>query len=142
MAPADRIPCELVPCSPLTPLLSLISYASETSPGVTPPSGLRLISVCVEPSPRARRSVGVAERDGSRFLRPDPPPWWGRRGSGTFFTSRECPPSVTPTPYPHPFRHLSILPWWPWHRSSWDPVNSPLVRNLTSLVPWSLSLLW
>ena len=117
-------------------------YTSGTLPGVTPPSGPRLISVCIHPSPRARLSVGVVERDGSRFLRPDPPPWWGRRGSGTSSTSRECPPSVTPTPYPRPFRHLSMLPWWPWHRSSWDPVDSPLVRNLTSLVPSSLSLLW
>ena len=81
-------------------------YASDTLPGVTPPSGPRLISVCIQPSPWARRSVGVVERDGSRFLRPDPPPWWGRQGSGMFSTSRECPPSVTPTPYPRPFRPL------------------------------------
>ena len=144
MAPADRIPRKLVPRSPPTPLLSLLPtrpprqpapYASDTLPGVTPPSGPCLISVCIQPSPRARRSVDVVERDGSRFPRPDPPPWWGRRGSGTFSTSRECPPSVTPTPYPRPFRPLSMLPWWTWHRSSWDPVDSPLVRNLASLVP-------
>ena len=45
----------------------------------------------------------------SRFLRPDPPPWWGRRGSGMFSTSRECSPSVTPTPYPRPFRPLFLF---------------------------------
>ena len=78
-------------------------YASGTLPGVTPPSGPRLISVCIQPSPQARLSVGVAERDGSRFLRPDPPPWWGRRGSGTFSTSRECPPNVTPSLHLRPF---------------------------------------
>ena len=112
-------------------------YASGTLPGVTPPSGPRLISVCIQPSPRARLSVGVAERDESRFLWPDPPPWWGRRDSGTFSTSRECPPNVTPSLHLRPFRHLSLLPWWPWHCSSWDLVDSPLVWNLTlwSLVP-------
>ena len=47
-----------------------------------------------------------------------------------------------PAPYPRPFQHLSLLPWWPCHCSSWDPVDSPLVRNLTSLVPSSLSFLW
>ena len=127
---------------PTRPLRRPAPYAPGTLPGVTPPSGPRLISVCIQPSPRARLSVGVVERDGSRFLRPDPPPWWGRRGSGTFYTSRECPPSVTPTPYPRPFQHLSMLPWWLWHRSSWDLVDSPLVKNLTSLVPSFLSLLW
>ena len=66
----------------------------------------------------------------------------GRRGSCTFSTSRECPPSVTPTPYPRPFQHLSMLPWWQWHCSSWDPVDFPLVRNLTPLVPSCLCLLW
>ena len=117
MAPADRIPRELVSGSLPNPFPSLIfcqtrparrpaPYASDTLPGVTPPSGPRLISVCIQPSPWARRSVGVVERDWSRFLRPDPRPWWRRRGSGTFSTSRECPPSVTHTPYPRPFRPL------------------------------------
>ena len=76
------------------------------------------------------------------FLRPDPPPLWGRRGSGTFSTSRECPPNVTPSLYPHPFQHLSLLPWWPWHRSSWDPVDSPLVGNLTLWSPHSCPSSW
>ena len=141
MAPDDRILCELVPRSPPDSSYLLPTrppgrpapYASDTSPGVTPPSVPCLISVCVQPSPRARRSVGVVEGVGSRFLRLDPPPWWGRRGYGAFSTSRECPPSVTPTPYPRPFRHLSMLPWWPWHRmpgTRWTP-------------PWSGTwLLW
>ena len=110
---------------PTRPARRPAPYASDTSPGVTPPSGPHLISVCIQPSPWARRSVGAVERGGSRFLRPDPPPWRGRRGTGTFFTSCECSPSVTPTPYPRPFRPLFffMLPWWPWHRSSWDPAD-------------------
>ena len=55
----------------------------------------------------------------------------------TYSTSRKCPPSVTPSPHPRLFQHLSMLPWWPWHRSSSDPVHSPL----NSLVPWFLPLL-
>ena len=85
-----RILCEPVPCSPpdsspesyLLPTWAArrpAPYASDTSPGVTPPSGPRLISVCMQPSPWARRSVGAVERGGSRFLRPDPSPW---RGAG------------------------------------------------------------
>ena len=112
---------------PLTLHLSLIfcllrparrpaPYASDTSPGVTPPSGPRLISVCIQPSPWARRSVGAVEHGGSRFLRPDPLPWWGRRGSGKFSTSHECSPNShsLSTSVPTPF--LFMLPWWPWHR--------------------------
>ena len=81
-------------------------YAQGTLPGVTPPSGPRLISVCIQSSPRARLSVGVVERDGSRFLRPDPPPWWGRRGSGTFSTSKGPPERNSlslSTSFPTPF---------------------------------------
>ena len=78
--------------------------------------------------------MGVVERDGSRFLRPDPPPWWGRRGSGTFSTSRECPPSVTPTPYPRPFRPL--FPCCPGGRGTACPGTWPTP-------PWSRTwLLW
>ena len=91
---------------PTRPRRRPASYASDTLPDVTPPSGPRLISVCIQPSPWARPSVGVVERDGSRFLRPDPPPWWGRRGSSTFSTSCECSQSLTPTPYPRPLRPL------------------------------------
>ena len=122
---------------PTRPPRQPAQYVSGTLPGVTPPSGPRLISMCIQPSPRARLSVGLAERDGSRFLRPDPPPWWGRRGSGTFSTSRECPPNVTPSLSPRPFQHLSLLPWWARHCSSWDPVDSPLVGNLTLWSPRS-----
>ena len=57
---------------PTRPARRPAPHASDTSPGVTPPSGPRLISVCIQPSPWARRSVGVAEHGGSRFLRPDP----------------------------------------------------------------------
>ena len=117
MAPADRVLCEPVPCSPpdsspesyllpTRPARRPAPYASDTSPGVTPPSGPRLISVCIQPSPWARRSVGAVERGGSRFLRPDPPLCWGRQGSGTFSTSHECSPNVTPTLYPRLFRPL------------------------------------
>ena len=87
---ADSILCEPVPCSPpdSSPESYLLPnrparlpapYASDTSPGVTPLSGPRLISVCIQPSPWARRSVGAVERGGSRFLRTDPPPWRGAR---------------------------------------------------------------
>ena len=104
---------------PTRPARRPAPYASDTSPGVTPPSGPRLISVCIQPSPWARRSVDVVEHGGSRFLRPDPSPWWGRRGSGTFSTSHECSPGETPTLHPCPFRppyFLFMLPCWPWHR--------------------------
>ena len=104
---------------PTWPARRLAPYALDTSPGVTPPSGRRLISVCIQPSPWARRSVGVVEHGGSRFLRPDPSPWLGRRGSGTFSTSHECPPGETPTLHPRLFRPLFfffMLPCWPWHR--------------------------
>ena len=105
-------------------------YASDTLPGVTPPSVPRLIFVCIQPSPWARRSVGVVERDGSRFLWP----WWGRRGSGTFSTSRECSPSVTPTPYPRPLRPL--------FQAALVAV-APLVLGPGRLPPWSGTwLLW
>ena len=93
---------------PTRPARRPAPYASDTSPGVTPPSGPRLISVCIQPSPWARRSVGVVEHGGSRFLRPDP-----------FSTSHECPPGETPTLHPRPFRplfFLFMLPCWPWHR--------------------------
>ena len=63
---------------PTRPARRPAPYASDTFPGVTPPSGPRLISVCIQPSPWARRSVGVAEHGGSRFLRPDPSPGSGR----------------------------------------------------------------
>ena len=130
MAPADSVSRERAPCSspdsspeaylqPTRPPRRPAPYASDTSPGVTPPSGPCLIFVCIQPSPWARRSVGVVEHGGSRFLRPDPPPWWGRPGSSTFSTSHECSPGETPTLYPCPFRplfFLSMLPWWPWHR--------------------------
>ena len=90
MAPADRVPREPVPCSPpdsspesyllpTRPARRPALYASDTSPGVTPPSGPRLIFVCIQPSPWARPSVGALEHGGSRFLRPNPPPW---RGAG------------------------------------------------------------
>ena len=83
MAPADRVPREPVPCSPpdsspesyllpTRPAGRPAPYASDTSPGVTPPSGPRLIFVCIQPSPWARRSVGAVEHGGSRFLRPAP----------------------------------------------------------------------
>ena len=94
---------------PTRPARQPAPYAYDTLPGVTPPSGPRLISVCIQPSPWARRSMGVVERDGSHFLRPDPPPSWGRRGSGTFSTSHECPPSVTPTRESIPAHRPSIL---------------------------------
>ena len=84
MALADHILRELVSRAPdsspesyllpTRPARRPAPYASDTLTGVTPLSGLRLISVCIQPSPRARRSVGVVERDGSRFLRPDLPP--------------------------------------------------------------------
>ena len=102
MAPADSVPREPAPCSPppdsspesyllpTRPARRPAPYASDTSPGVTPPSGPFLIFVCIQPSPWARRSVGAVEHGGSRFLRQDPPPWWGRRGSDTFSTSHEC----------------------------------------------------
>ena len=64
---------------PTRPARRPAPYASDTSPGVTPPSDPRLISVCIQPSPWARRSVGAVEHGGSRFFRPDPPPW---RGAG------------------------------------------------------------
>ena len=90
MAPADRVLCEPVPCSPpdsspesyllpTWPARRPAPYASDTSPSVTPLSSPSLISVCIQASPWARRSVGAVERGGSRFLRSDPPPW---RGAG------------------------------------------------------------
>ena len=51
---------------PTRPARRPAPHASDTSPGVTPPSGPRLISVCIQPSPWARRSVGVAERSPGR----------------------------------------------------------------------------
>ena len=36
-------------------------------------------------------------------------PGRGRRGSGTFSTSHECPPGETPTLHPRPFRPLFFL---------------------------------
>ena len=147
---------------PTRPARRPAPYASDTSPGVTPPSGPRLISVCIQPSPWARRSVGVAEHGGSRFLRPDPSPWYGRRGSGTFSTSHECPPGETPTLHPRPFRPLFFLccpvgrgtashgtrPTSPWSRtrllcfprpffSSWGNCR-PGVPYFHSMMPLSL----
>ena len=108
MAPADSVPREPAPCSPpdsspesyvlpTRPARRPAPYASDTSPGVTPPSSPCLIFVCIQPSPWARRSVGAVEHGGSRFLRLDP---------GAFSTSHECSPSGTPTLYPCPFRPL------------------------------------
>ena len=128
-APADSVSREPAPCSspdsspesyllPTRPARRPAPHASDTSPGVTLPSGPRLISVCIQPSPWARWSVGVVEHGESRFLRPDPSPWWGRRGSGTFSTSHECSPGETPTLHPCPFGplfFLFMLPCWPWH---------------------------
>ena len=90
MAPADRSPRELVSRSLPTPLPSLIfcllglpdgrRRTPRTPYQVLPLRPVRALSLCVfSPLPRARRSVGVVERDGSRFLRPDPPPMWGFR---------------------------------------------------------------
>ena len=90
MAPADSVPREPAPCSPpdsslesyllpTRPARRPAPYASDTSPGVTPPSGLCLVFVCIQPSHWARRLVGAVEHGGSRFLRPDAPPW---RGAG------------------------------------------------------------
>ena len=88
MAPADSVSREPAPCSspdsspesyllPTRPARRPAPYSSDTSPGVTSPSGPCLIFVCIQPSPWARRSVGAVEHGGSRFLWPDPPPWWG-----------------------------------------------------------------
>ena len=79
MAPADSVPREPAPCSPpdsspesyllpTRPARRPALYASDTSGGVTPPSGPCLILVCIQPSPWARRSVGAVEHGGSGFL--------------------------------------------------------------------------
>ena len=108
---------------PTRPARRPAPHASDTSPGVTPPSGPRLISVCIQPSPWARRSVGVAEHGGSRFLRPVPvrSP---RRTS--------APRAETPTLHPRPFRPLFFLLCCPVGRgtaSPWDPADFPRSRT-------------
>ena len=62
---------------PTRPARRPAPHASDTSPGVTtPPSGPRLISVCIQPSPWARRPVG---RSGA-WWEPFPPPGSCRPG--------------------------------------------------------------
>ena len=86
-------------------------YASCTVPGVTPSSGPCLISSVYSALIQGWPSVGAVERDGSRFLRPDPtPPDWGA-GVPARSSRRAGAPRTK-------------LPLSTWHRSSWDLVGS------------------
>ena len=86
---------------PTRPARRPAPHASDTSPGVTPPSGPRLISVCIQPSPWARRPVGpVLAVPCSPAL-----PFSGGDGGATylrgggFLPSRKClSASSSPTP--------------------------------------------
>ena len=88
--------------------------------------------VCIQPSPRARLSVGVPERDGSRFLRPDPhvlhvarvPP---ERNSLSLSTSVPTPFSAAPVVV------ASLV---------LGPGRLSLGRELDSLVPRSCPSSW
>ena len=83
----------------------------RTPPQVLPLRPARALSLCVfSPHPGlggrwAQRSMG-----GGPFPPPGSvAPGRGRRGSGTFSTSHECPPGETPTLHPRPFRPLFFL---------------------------------